>query len=378
LEGALLGGASYEPLLLYLLAWLLVTLAFRGRRGRLEVSPLAILARFGPSMGPWRGRLARVVSRAGYASIALAYGLMGFFYYLMLATFWVRYVARPPEASSLGVVPLIPGVTVPLSVLPHILVALGIAAVVHELAHAMTARAEGLRVKNVGVALFIFIPAAFVELDEDELKRASIPSRLKVYSAGVTANLLLYLLLLGLVAVLPCSTMSHGVTILGVTSNSPAANATLPDGAPAMLHKGDVIVSVNGKRIDCIKQLVEALEKAGVKDPSREVNLTLIVERGGERLVVLVHKPVNWSVIGVTIMDHYTTAGLLVYSSIMLNLALALINAGPLFITDGARMVTEPLERLAGKEGRLISTGLQAATLLLLLSLLTLRPIMPS
>jgi len=372
-----LGGSSYEPLLLYLLVWLLATTAFRGRRGRLEVSPLAVLARLGPSMEPWEGGLARVVSKAGYASTVMAFVLMGFFYYLMLATFWARYVARLSEASSLGVVPLIPGVTVPLSVLPHILVALGIAAVIHELAHAMAARAEGLRVKNVGVALFIFVPAAFVELDEDELRKAPIPSRLKVYSAGVTANLLLYLLLLGLVTALPCSTMSHGVAILGVADGSPAANATLADGTPARLHKGDVIVGVNGEKVDCTKQLALALEKAGVKDPSREVDLTLIINRGGERLAVSVHKPVNWSVIGVTIMDHYTTAGLLMYSSIMLNLALALINAGPLFITDGARMIAEPLERLAGRQGRLVSTGIQTATLLLLLSLLTLRPIMP-
>ena len=372
-----MGGAGYEALLVYLVAWLAFAAAFRGRRGRLEVSPLAVLVRFGPSMGPWRGRMAKLVSRAGYASAVLAYGLMGFFYYLMLATFWVRYISKPPGASSLGVVPLIPGVTVPLSVLPHILIALGIAAAVHELSHAIAARAEGLRIKNVGVALFIFVPAAFVELDEDEVRKAPIASRLKVYSAGVTANLLLYLILLGTAASLPCSTMSHGVTILGVTSNSPAANATLLNGSPAELRKGDVIVEVNGERVYCIKQLARALEEAGVKDVKRQVNLTLTIEREGELVKVVIHKPVNWSVIGVTIMNHFTNTGLLVYSSIMLNLALALINAGPIFITDGARMIAEPLERLAGRQGRLISTGLQTATLLLLLSLLTLRPILP-
>ena len=61
----------------------------------------------------------------------------------------------------------------------------------------------------------------------------------------------------------------------------------------------------------------------------------------------------------------------------MLNLALALINAGPLFITDGAKMLDEPLARLAGQQGRLVSAGIQAATLLLIFSLLTLKPILP-
>ncbi|MEB2836252.1 MAG: site-2 protease family protein [Desulfurococcales archaeon] len=369
--------AGVEALLLYLLAWLLATAAFRGRRGRLEVSPVAVLLRFRAQLGPWRGRLARGVSLAGYASVALAYLVMGLFYYLMLATFWVKYVARPPGASGLGVVPLIPGVTVPLSVLPHVLIALGIAAALHELAHAVAARAEGLSVKNVGLALFIFVPAAFVELDEEELARAPLASKLKVYSAGVTANVILYLLFLGLAGALPCTTLSHGVSVISVAPNSPAANATIAGLPGHGLQKGDVIIGVNGVRVYCIKQLAAAFERAGVKEPGRAVNLTLYIIRNGKPYTVYIYKPANHTLIGITIIDKYTTAGLLVYSSIMLNLALALINAGPLFITDGAKMLDEPLSKLAGQQGRLVSAGIQAATLLLIFSLLTLKPILP-
>ncbi|MEB3816872.1 MAG: site-2 protease family protein [Desulfurococcales archaeon] len=370
-------GALAIGLLSYLALWVAVTTAARGRRGRWEVNPIAVIYRFGGSMEPLRGRGARAISRASYASVALAYALMAFFYYTILATFWARYVARLPGSSSLGVVPLIPGVTVPLSVLPHFLVALGIAAAVHELAHALVARAEGLRVKNVGVALFIVVPAAFVELDEEELAKAPLSSRLKVYSAGVTANLILYLLLLGIASAAPCSAFSHGVTIIGVAPESPAAHAVMPGGLPANITRGDVIIAVNGEKISCIQDLARVFEEAGVKNPRKAVNLTLTLVRDGKHLNVTVYKGVNETMIGITIVNNFTLAGILLYSSLLLNFALALINAGPLFITDGAKMLEDLLVRLQGSQGKIVSLGLQSATVLLLLSLLTIRPILP-
>ncbi|MEB3851323.1 MAG: M50 family metallopeptidase [Desulfurococcales archaeon] len=358
---------SLAWLAVYTAAWLAVTAVARGRHGRVEVTPLAILYRLPVTLEPAGGRL-RALRRAGYASVAAAFALMALFYYLMVAQFWARYVARLPGAQGGGVVPLIPGVTVPLSVLPHFLVALGVAAAVHELAHAIQARAEGLRVRSAGIALFIFIPAAFVELDEEELKRAPLASRLRVYSAGVAANILLFLALSALAAGLPCSSLSGGVRVVGVEQGSPAQLAGI--------ESGDVIVAVNGQPVHCIPELSDALERAGVKSP-QPATLNVTVIRGGEALTLVIHKPANRTTIGVTIVGSFNAAGILLYSSTMLNFALALINAAPLFITDGGKMLTESLDALLGGRGRLAATGLQAATVLLVVSLITIRPILP-
>ena len=354
----------------YLAGWMVAVALIGRRRGRLEASPLAIIYRLNIQLEPSsEGRLPRAVSILGYASTAVAYGSMALFYYLVAQLFWARYVARLPGAQGQGLVPLIPGVTVPLSVLPHFLVALGVAAALHELAHALQARAEGLRVKNAGLALFVFIPAAFVELDEEELARAPLRSRLKVYSAGITANLLLFALFSGAAAALPCSSLTHGVKIIGVEEGSPAALAGL--------ERGDLIVSVNGRPVHCIDDLARALEDAGVKDPSRAARITVTVERSGKELSLQVYKPVNHTTIGVTITNSYTALGVILYSSVMLNFALALVNAAPLFITDGGKMLTEPAEALLGPLGRRLAMGLQAATLIAVVSLLTIQPILP-
>jgi membrane-associated protease RseP (regulator of RpoE activity) len=356
-------------LAVYLAVWTLATMAFRGKRGRLEVTPLAVIYRLGFRLEPASGRSSRLVSGLGYASVAAAYASMGFFYYLIVKLIWARYVVAAPEARGEGIVPLIPGLTVPWSVLPHILVALGVAALIHELAHAVQARAEGLRVKNAGVALFIFIPAAFVEIDEDELAKAPMRSRLKVYSAGITANLLLFLVFTAAIWGVPCHSLIGGVRVIGVEEGSPASLGGL--------EKGDLIVAVNGEPVHCIKELSQAFEEAGVKDPSRAVDLALTVKRGGETVVLRIHKPVNRTLIGVTVSDAYTTLGVILYSSWMLNIALALINAAPLFITDGGRLLTEPAEALLGASGRAIALGLQSATLIAVLSLISLKPILP-
>ncbi|WP_367883132.1 site-2 protease family protein [Thermococcus peptonophilus] len=61
--------------------------------------------------------------------------------------------------------------------------------VVHELSHGIVARADKLPLKSVGLVLLAVIPGAFVEPDEEELAKAPLRSRLRVYGAGSMANI---------------------------------------------------------------------------------------------------------------------------------------------------------------------------------------------
>ena len=330
-----------------------------GRRGgRVQAYPLALIVRLGISMeAPRGGRGWLLLRRAGWLGVALMALAMGMGYLLIISTVYAKYIARVEGAQSMGVVPLIPGVTIPWESVPYILIALGVAVVVHEGAHALMARAEGLRVKNAGVAVLAFIPAAFVELDEDEFKGAPLSTKAKVYSAGVASNVLLALAAGALVAY-----FTAGVLVVDVT------------GGPALeagLQPGDVIVAVNGVPVKSVDDLTRALAAAGVSDPSRPATVTLTVLRNGTLVDVVVHKPAGESRIGVLVTTKLTAAGVLVYATSMLNNALALINALPLFVTDGGQLLRDALERLAGRTGLTLSVGIQAATLILVASLIT-------
>ncbi|MCE4620884.1 MAG: site-2 protease family protein [Desulfurococcales archaeon] len=346
--------------------WTLLYLAFKNRRGRLQVYPLALILRLGITLKPGRaGRKTIILGWLGFALLILA---MVEFYYEVANLIYFKYLKQVPEASSAGLVPFIPGVTVPWSKMPYFLIALGIAVLVHELSHALQARYEGFKVKNAGLALIAFIPAAFVELDEEELSKAPLSSRLRVYSAGVASNMILGLILLGIVAS-GCGVLTHGVKILSIDEGSPAYLAGL--------KPGDIIIGVNGEEALCLRDLIAKLKSLGVGDPSIESNFELEILREGRSIKLTVTKPKGQQYIGIQIINEYTTLGLILYPLQMLNIALALINAAPLFITDGGRVLTDILSKLAGEAGKVLSTGIQVATLLLVLSLITITPILP-
>jgi len=166
-----------------------------------------------------------------------------------------------------------------------------------------------------------------------------------------------------------CGLLSNGVKVIDVEEGSPAWEAGI--------RPGDVIIGVNELETSCIDVFIDAMRDLGVGDPSVSSTFTLAVHRSGAKLEFTVTKPSGVEYIGIKIINQYTLAGLIVYPLQMLNLALALINAAPLFITDGGRVLGDVMSRLAGDRGRVISTGIQAATVLLILSLITITPILP-
>lgn len=83
--------------------------------------------------------------------------------------------APPPvvggQNSGLKLQPVLPGVTVPASHWPYFLIALFLNAVVHELGHALAARAYNVGVEGAGVFLFLLYPGTLNRGDWMSLKR---------------------------------------------------------------------------------------------------------------------------------------------------------------------------------------------------------------
>ncbi|KAI0338311.1 hypothetical protein BDW22DRAFT_1382221, partial [Trametopsis cervina] len=99
------------------------------------------------------------------------------------------------ETSRVPLQIILPGVTVPLSHLPLLLVALLFSQVIHELGHAVTAALESVPLTYIGVSLSLVIPSAFVSLPAAPVHALPVPSRLRIISSGAFHNLIFWGLL---------------------------------------------------------------------------------------------------------------------------------------------------------------------------------------
>ncbi len=362
----------------FLAFWVILYYALRGRRGRVQVYPFVLIFRVGVVGDPLPPHTpsTKAIRLLGLLGVAVMLLIMALFYLFAVRLALARHVYGGGGGGEAGIVPLIPGVTIPLGDLPYVLIAIGLAALVHEAAHAVAARAEGIRVRNGGFALFAFIPAAFVELDEESLSKAPLLSKLKVFSAGVAANVAFYLVAAALLSTL-LPMLTGGVVVLSVAPDSPAMKAGI--------QPGDVIRAVNGVEVRNLEDLSKLLAEAGVANPEKEAVVALTLERPGEGVVeVTVVKPPGEARIGVQVANRFSNPlGPLLTALWQLNLGLAAINAAPLILplpgaailSDGAHFAVAILERLAGRTGRILAFALGIATLLLVVSLLTFTPL---
>ncbi|KAL5483502.1 hypothetical protein ACEPAI_8734 [Sanghuangporus weigelae] len=98
------------------------------------------------------------------------------------------------QRSGFAVSAIIPGVTVPWSHFPLILLALFVSQCFHEAGHAITGAVEGLPVHSVGASLTVILPSAFVVF-ASPMDTLSTVGRLRVISSGAWHNLVLWALL---------------------------------------------------------------------------------------------------------------------------------------------------------------------------------------
>ncbi len=358
--------------------WALLWFKFRRSTGRVRVYPLLLIVRSGVKGERLGEPYSRFLSGLGWLSIAILSATMIAFYYLAVSIFVRRYLAPPQEAGVVeGFIPLIPGVTIPLEELPLLLIPIGVAILFHELAHALIAIAVGVRVKDAGFILLAFIPGAFVEPDENELKGAPLTSRLKIYSAGVAANVLLALLAFATLASL-APVLHDGVLVLDVEEGMPADLGGLKGGM--------VVVEVNGVGVRSFDEFSKILGELGVRDKSRTVTLNLKVKHDGREDVVTIVKPEGLDRIGVVVAQSYSWGlpAIILQLLFIVNVALALVNAAPILIptpagaiaSDGAHFLSDILESLLGEKAKqYITPAVGLATLLLVVSLITLTPI---
>ena len=147
-------------------------------------------------------------------------------------------VALPATLSRGGGVGIeyalaIPGLN-PIMPFWYTVIALIIALVLHELAHGMQTRTNGMRVKNTGLLYAIVPVGAFVEPDEGDVEAAPRRVKLDLYAAGIATNFIVaavaFVVMLTMVGGLS-SPYGDSSAVSGEVSGSPADGAGIPVGA---------------------------------------------------------------------------------------------------------------------------------------------------
>lgn len=227
--------------------------------------PLAVFLRTtrGLKLLDWLARpkrFWRIVASAGVPLVLLSMG-----YFLALVLLMAYLMARePPEPSSYNAprnILLIPGLN---EYIPFVWgwIALLVTMVVHEFAHGILSRVEGVRVRSMGIVTFLIAPvAAFAEPDEEELfgtkdKPALVGkgARIRILSAGVISNFLVAAVAMALFFGPVIGSISPLDRVIVVDVQNGSA------GQAAGFESGMVLLGADGKEVGSLDEFLGALK----------------------------------------------------------------------------------------------------------------------
>jgi membrane-associated protease RseP (regulator of RpoE activity) len=299
------------------------------------------LNEFIENFGKRHARLFKVLGNIAILS-SIPMAAYGIYFFHMNLQLWK---VAPSTASP--VAPILPGITVGLDELPYFLLAIAITLIPHELAHAFHASSEDIKVKSAGVFLFFILPGGFAEIDEEELAKKPLGTQLRVFAAGSFANILTFLVLLGVFSLLFASPLAPKPA--GVLISDTLKDPRYP--AYGHLMPGDIIIAINNMPTTTLDDFSRIL---GNFKPNETIHLTII--RNGRLLnltLTLAESPYNRSrgFLGVTIQQAYTNEWM--YKSswwlLVVTSSVAIINVMPIFPLDGGRMLMAALEKVLPK-----------------------------
>ncbi|MEM3479137.1 MAG: site-2 protease family protein [Candidatus Bathyarchaeia archaeon] len=151
------------------------------------------------------------------------------------------------------VVPIIPGLTLDPVWLPYFLIAVLVAILTHEAAHGIIALTEGVKVKSAGLLAFAIFPGGFVEVNEEEMNRLPRISRMRIFSAGSSSNLVFGLMAL-LVTWTLFSPVPSGIVVINVLEKGPLHEAGI--------GRWDIIYALNDTKINTYLDLSAFMSRA--------------------------------------------------------------------------------------------------------------------
>jgi membrane-associated protease RseP (regulator of RpoE activity) len=197
-------------------------------------------------------RYKSLVQFFGFISVGI--GFVGMIFISVSIVIVILKLIFNPHAASSDMVLVLPFTNIPgIGYLPFTswLIAIFVLAVVHEFSHGVVARAHNVEVQSSGFAvlgiLAPIIPAAFVEPNEEKLKKEKEIVQYSIFAAGPVSNIFLalvfFLLMIAIFNPIEARLMEPAGFSFDIT------NTSLPAGT-AGLQTGMLINSFNGKAVN--------------------------------------------------------------------------------------------------------------------------------
>ena len=303
-----------------------------------------------------------------------------------------------PKVTESGVALIVPFTNVPgIGYLSfwQFMISLFVIVVIHEFSHGIVARAHGLKIRSSGFAflaiLIPFLPAAFVEPDEKELKKQKDIVQQSIFAAGPLANIVLATIIffalftplfgIGIPAIEKKITEPTGFSFNLINSSFPTAKAGM--------HNGMTITGLNGEKIKdfnsfaykmmCIKPGQNITITASNKTENKSFLLTTVESPYEKGRAFIGIRPLQNEVIFKGEYKEYSflfswIKGLLKWL-FFLNLFIGLANLLPLGIVDGGRMLEIALNSTvkSRKKAKKIWSAISIGFLVMLLFALIVR-----
>jgi membrane-associated protease RseP (regulator of RpoE activity) len=248
----------------YLAIWIIISVAWWGFRAeRFGVSGLPIYLLFRTT------RLNNLIDRISAMSpkawrtiwnlgIVVGVGSIAYIFYELILNLLNLFFRSEQAVSIQPIVPL-PGLFVSFETFPYLVLALSIVVASHELSHGIASLADHVPLKSAGLFFAHVVMGGFVEPDEEKLNQAKNATKLRIFAAGSSTNIILGIFCIILLSNFPATIAPfYNVVASGVQIGS------VPDNLPAYssgLKAGDVVTSINATLISGIADLRSFMSK---------------------------------------------------------------------------------------------------------------------
>ena len=189
-----------------------------------------------------------------FGFISIGIGFVGMAFISISIIMVIIKLIFTPHAASSDMVLVLPFTNIPgIGYLPFTswLIAIFVLAVVHEFSHGVVARAHNVEIKSSGFAvlgiLAPIIPAAFVEPNEEKLKKEKEIVQYSIFAAGPVSNIFLALVFFLLMIAVFNPIEARLMEPVGFSFD--ITNTSLPAGV-AGLQSGMIVNSFNYKNIN--------------------------------------------------------------------------------------------------------------------------------
>ncbi|MCL2317735.1 MAG: site-2 protease family protein [Methanomassiliicoccaceae archaeon] len=188
----------------------------------------------------------------GTFSLIVSFGLMAFIVLILIVG--ILNFKTTLSAPGLGVEAAlaIPGIN-PFLPFWYAILGLVVAMVIHELAHGFQTRANNMRVDSTGLLYGVVPLGAFVEPNEEDIKKSSRRAKLDLYSAGITMNFVGAVVAFFIFAVIMLGGISTAygddTAVLKISKDYPEVTGGIPSGAIILLIDGEEYSYTNNHEV---------------------------------------------------------------------------------------------------------------------------------